>query len=157
MKMTIILILTLTIFSCNGKKENSIGEIFKHCECEKTIKSDSIFFATNIQVDKKSEQCILTVNCATIETAIASVSDINGNSEHCENLYDIECISYSKEKLKLTKNFTYHSSEMQNMDITSEGAQDLFFEELKNSNQKYFELNLNNKREVITISKLNFK
>ena len=155
--MIIFLILTLTIFSCTGKKENSLGEIFKDCECEKTIKSDSIFFAANIQSKRETEQHVLIFNCATIETAIASVSDINGNNERCENLYDIKCISNSNKILKLAKNFTYNSAEMQNMDITSEGAQYLFFEEIKNNNKKYFEFNLNNKREIIAISKLIIK
>ena len=104
---------------------------------------------------KENNQIVLLFNCATIETAIASISDLNGNNERCENIYDIKCISNLKKELNLSPNFSYHSDEMRNMDLTAKGAEDLFFEDIMNNKKNFFEFNVNQEKEIYAISKLN--
>jgi hypothetical protein len=44
---------------------------------------------------------------------------------------------------------------MRNIDITFKGAQDMFFEELNSNNKTFFEFTLDDKKEVISILKIN--
>ena len=154
MKNFSFLILISLLFSCADKKLSLGNTIFGKCDCEKTIKTDSVFFATDVELKKDFKHNQIVFKCATIETAIASVSDLDGNNERCENLYGIKCTSNNKEELGLKNDFAYFSDEMQNMDLTAEGTRQLFFEDLQSKEQIYFEFNLNKNREIIAISKL---
>ena len=158
MRFFIFFVILSSLLNCNqNKKEGQQNLTFEKCECEKSIKTDSSFYATNIRVKNDTENKFLKLKCASIEIAIASVSDENGNNEHCENLYDIKCISNQNYNFKLANKFAYSSDEMKNMDITAENGQKLFFEDIKSTKNAYFEMKSNKKREIIAVSKLTIK
>lgn len=154
MRNILIIILLLFLFSCGEQKQNPTTALFKECECEKTIKTDSIFYATNLVLKKETKAHSIVFKCAEIETAIASVSDLHGGNERCKNLYDINCTSNTNQELPLRKDFSYFSEDIQNMKLTKEAAQHHFFDELNSEKIKYYEFNLNTAREITAVTKL---
>lgn len=137
MKTILLFIIALVFSSCTTDG----------CACDKMSKNDSIIYATDIQIEKEKNKMILMFHCATIVTGIASMSDLNGNNEHCENMYDVQCVSYKNTPLQLSENFKYFTDIMQ--------PQDIFFKELQNKENSYFELTLDSERKITSISKLN--
>lgn len=144
----------LFLFSCGEEKQDPFTALFKECECEKTLKTDSIFYATNLVLKKETKANLIVFKCAEIETAIASVSDMDGLNERCKNLYDIKCTSNTNQELPLRIDFSYFSEDIQNMKLTKEAAQHHFFEELNSEKIKYYEFNVNAAREITAVTKL---
>lgn len=154
MKTTIFIFFTLIIFSCGNKNASTNNRTDDgSCSCEKTSKIDSPFYATNVQLILAENINSLQLNCVTIALAIASVTDLEGN-EYCENLYHIECISNAVKEMKLSNKFTYSSVETQNIDITKESGQTLFFKEIEKKDKSYFEFRVDHEGEIATIKKL---
>ncbi|APT23253.1 hypothetical protein B0A78_13945 [Flavobacterium columnare NBRC 100251 = ATCC 23463] len=151
------IMLLFSLLSCDNRKIKSSLGLSKYCNCENEIKPDTVFYATKIQLNKRENKNILKFNCANLSIGIASVEDENREGEYCANLYDIECVTdYSKEYI-LAEKFTYYSSASKHLDATSKDAQNLFFSEIKNIQNLYFEFKMNNNKEIISINKLDIE
>jgi len=155
MKIITSAILVLMLSACNKEKngnhriqnDNSFRkELYV---CEKTIKTDTIVFATDVRLKEEAKNMILTFRCASILTGTASVSDVNGNNEHCEAMYDVQCVSSVDTGLQLSKDFKYFTDQLQ--------LQQLFFEDLKSKEDHYFELRLDKDRKINSITRLHIK
>ncbi len=129
LKLVIYSITALLLFACNNPKTPD-----KNCSCEKTITADSVLFATNVRLTTEAGRRVVHFNCATIETAIASVSDAESNNEQCTNLYDLKCVSSQEHRLDLSDDFTYFT--------TKTIPQHRFFETLENDKNSFFEFTL---------------
>lgn len=157
MKLLFALPFMLLLVSCKeANNNNTNGKVLAEpCACEARQDSDTVFFATKVQLQEVGGKKVIRYNCATIATAIASVNDEAG-MERCENIYDLECIASVKDSLVLSDSFTYFAEEMRAMDFNATGAQQLFFEALKGKQTPYFEFTVVNK-ELKAISKLNMQ
>lgn len=105
------------------------------------------------QIHKEHHQNSINFNCATVEKAIASMIDLNGNNEYCKNIYDIKCKSSKNENLILSNEFTYYPDEIMNREMNNADSQKLFYRELHTDNQ-FYKFELNSKREIIRITKI---
>ncbi|MEJ5103967.1 hypothetical protein [Chryseobacterium sp. MYb328] len=147
---TTLLIAALLISACNCKESKSINKSNPQtgiCACEKINNNETIVYATNIHIKKDAENSLLEFRCASILIGTASVSDISGNNEHCEAMYSIQCVSSVNKELQLSTNFKYFTDKLQ--------SKDMFFEDLKNNEDDYFEFRLAPDRKIISISRLN--
>lgn len=145
MKAVFILTSMFLLFACTENRSTGHNRATsKSCACDKRQDSDSIFFATDVLLQESAGKKIISYSCADIATAIASVSSVN-EAEQCENLYELQCVSTTKNSLVLSDSFTYFSEEMAAMDLTGAGAQNLFFEALKSKPKAYFEFTVVNK------------
>lgn len=154
MKLLFALPFILLFVSCKeANNNNTNGNVFAEpCACEGRSDSDTVFFATKVQLQEVDGKKVIRYNCATIATAIASVSDEAG-MERCENIYELECIAAVKDRLILSDSFTYFSEAMRAMDYNATGARNLFFETLKGKQTPYFEFRVVN-NELSAISKI---
>jgi len=155
MKIITSAILVLMLSACN-KEKNGNHRIHNNnpfrkepCDCEKTVKTDTIIFAAEVRLKEEAKNTMLAFRCASILTGTASVSDVNGNNEHCEAMYDVQCVSSVDITLPLSGDFKYFTDQLQ--------LQQLFFEDLKSKEDHYFELRLDNDRKINSITKLNIK
>ncbi len=153
MKTSIPIIIAILLSACNSKESKSINTSqsgqnlqSKACACEKPNEKETVIYATNIHLKKEGHNNVLEFHCASVLKGTASVSDVNGNDEHCVAMYDIECVSSANKSLPLSENFKYFTDKMQ--------SQSIFFEDLK-SKENYFELSLDPDKKVISISRLN--
>lgn len=135
--------------ACNKNQTNNKGLATAVCDCEKTSSRDTIIFATDVHVKKETNRNLLIFRCASVLTGTASVSDINGNNEHCEAMYDVQCVSSVDTSLPLSESFQYFTDHLQ--------VQNLFFEDVKEKKEDYFELTLGPDRKIISVSRLNIK
>lgn len=146
----------LQLFSCKeGSNTTNKQVLAGHCTCEERKHTDTVFFATKVQLQEVNGQKVVHYHCADIAIGIASVSDEDG-AEHCENLYELECVSPVKGSLVLSDSFTYFLEEMDAMKLSSAGAQNLFFEALTIKKAGYFKFTVVNK-ELKAISKINIQ
>lgn len=125
-----------TLFSCNnsGKRQDSHNRKEDTCHCEATFGTDRIIFATNIRLKKDGNRTVMLFNCATIQTAIASVSDVHGMNEREKFIYDLDCVSVKERSQELSNDFKYFTEAMQ--------SPAEFFEALKGGEKLFFELTL---------------
>lgn len=146
----------LLLLSCEESSHTTNKQVLSgSCTCEERQDADTVFFATKVQLQEVEGQKIIHYNCANIAIGIASISDDRG-AEYCENLYELECVSPVKSSLVLSDSFTYFSEEMNAMQLSSAGAQNLFFEALKIKKTGYFKFTVVNK-ELKAISKINIQ
>lgn len=146
------------LISCEKKSDDKGNEgaqnpFVKPCECEKTLKNDSIttFYATNlVNSDHK-----ISLNCSEVEVAIAEMLSKDGNP-YCENLYNLKCISNTKHSFPLTSDF-YYSSEAPTDSLLdqSEGEAALNIQ-LQKKKQALYEISLNEKREINQITMVKY-
>lgn len=136
----------ITLFACNGNKTQfDYPKQHEPCACEKTIKSDSVLFATNVTIKQEPNRRVLLFHCADIDLGIASVSDENGENEHEKAIYDIRCISSTTHSIALSDDFKYFTDIMQ--------SRADFLNVLKDGKKHFFEFTLEG-RKVKTILKL---
>lgn len=153
MKTVFIIPFILLLLACTENRPTANNRATsKSCACDSLQYNDAVFFATDIQLQQLTDKTMISYSCADIATAIASVSDVEGN-EHCENLYELQCVSSTKNSLMLSDSFIYFSEEMAAMDLTGAGSQNLFFEALKSKPVAYFEFTVVNK-EIRAITKI---
>ncbi|RYE00196.1 MAG: hypothetical protein EOP54_01320 [Sphingobacteriales bacterium] len=154
MKLLFALPFMLLLVSCKEANNNNMNSKVRPepCTCEARPDSDTVFFATKVQLQEMGDKKIIHYNCAAIAIAIASVNDETG-MERCENIYELECVGTVKDSLILSDSFTYFAEELAAMDLTREGAQNLFYEALKSKPTPYFEFTVGNK-ELRAISKI---
>ncbi len=153
MKFVFTLSFMLLLLSCKESDNTKNKQVLSgSCTCEERQDTDTVFFATKVQVQEVNGQKLIHYNCAAIAVGTASVSD-EGGAEHCENLYELECVSNKKGSLALSDSFSYFTEETMVMKMSSAGARDLFFETLKRKQTEYFEFTVVN-RELKAISKL---
>lgn len=156
MKSGLVLSFMLLLLSCKEGSHTMNKQVLTgSCTCEKRQNADTVFFATKVALQEVDGQQIIHYHCAAIAIGIASVSD-EGGMEYCENLYEPECVSPVKSSLVLSDSFTYFSEEMNTMELSSAGAQNLFFEALKIKKTGYFKFTVVNK-ELKAISKINIQ
>lgn len=151
---TSTIILALLLSACNSKESKAINKLQKDndpqtetCTCEKINNDETVVYATNIHVKKDSPNNTLEFRCASVLEGTASVSDINGNDERCAAMYSIECVSSVNKELELSPDFKYFTDQLQ--------LQDMFFEDLKNKDDDYFEFRLSPDKKIISISRIN--
>lgn len=155
MKIITSAILVLMLSACNKEKNGNhrihTDNPFRKepCTCETTIKTDTIVFATDVRLKEEAKKPMLIFRCASILIGTASVSDVNGNNEHCEAMYDVQCVSSADTALPLSGDFKYFTDQLQ--------LQQLFFEDLKSKEDHYFELRLDKDRKINSISRLNIR
>jgi hypothetical protein len=150
--MKIILLIVILLFSACNKNESKGMNISSYaqkevCTCEKIDHDETIVYATGIHIKKEAENHILKFRCASVLIGTASVDDINGNNEHCEAMYSIQCVSSVNQELQLSPSFKYFTDKLQ--------SQDLFFKDLKSKEDNYFEFRLAPDKSIISISRLN--
>lgn len=149
MKKIIPFSLIITLSACTGNNtQTGKHNQQESCRCERTIKTDSIIFATNVTIKEEPNRRLLLFHCAAIETGIASVSDENGENEHEKAIYDIRCISPTAHGIELSSDFKYFTDTMQ--------SQADFFNALKGGKKQFFEFTLE-KRKVQSILKLDIE
>jgi len=147
MKISAFLFVFLFLFSCKKASEG-----ISDCICVAKEASDSIITITNPVFEIKDNQGFLSYNCAEVELAIASVTDSAGN-ESCKNLVDIKCISNQPYSLKLANKLNYTSAKFKEISIDKESDKRFLINELKENSKQIFELNVHNKREIVSIKK----
>lgn len=148
MKTSISLFIFILLFSCKKGQEG-----ISDCMCVGKETSDSILTITNPIFEIKDDHGSINYNCAEVEIAIASVTDSTGN-EFCKNLVDVKCISNKTYNLKLANKLSYTSAKFVKIN-TDNGSDKLFLmNELKENAKQVFRLNIDNKREVISITKI---
>lgn len=146
----------LLLFACTERSPTVKDEqLAKSCTCDERLAEDTIFFATNVRLQEVEGKKMIHYNCAAVVIGTASVTGEDG-AEHCENLYELECVSPVKASLALSDSFTYFTEEMKPMKMSSTGARNLFFEALKRKQTQYFEFTVVNK-ELKAISKINMQ
>lgn len=146
----------LLLLSCKeSSNTTNKQELSGPCTCQERQDTDTVFFAAKVQLQEVDGRKIIHYHCAAIALGIASVSD-DGGAEHCENLYELECVSPVKASLVLSDSFTYFTEEMKTIKISSAGARNLFFEALKRKQTEYFEFTVVNK-ELKAVSKINMQ
>lgn len=156
MKFGFALSFMLLLLSCKESSHTTNKQVLPgSCTCEERQDTDTVFFATKVALQEVGNQKIIHYHCAAIAVGTASVSD-EGGAEHCENLYELECVSPVKASLVLPDSFTYFTEEMKPMKMSSADAQNLFFEALKRKQTGYFEFTVVNK-ELKAISKINIQ
>ncbi|WP_131724354.1 hypothetical protein [Chryseobacterium indologenes] len=152
MKIITSAVLILMLSACNKEQNRNHtlnnDNFFRQepCACEKAIKTDTIISATDIRLKKEAKNITLVFRCASIVTGTASVSDVHGNNEHCEALYDVQCVSSVDARLQLSGDFKYFTDQLR--------LQQLFFEDLKSNAEYYFEFRLDKDRKINSISRL---
>lgn len=153
MKIVFAIPFILLLFACTENKSNRYNRATsKSCGCDSLEHSDAVFFASEVQLQELKDKKGISYSCADIATAVASISGLEGD-EHCENIYELQCVSMTKNSLVLSDSFTYFSEEMAAMDLTGAGAQNLFFEALKSHPAAYFEFTVVNK-EIRAVTKI---
>ena len=95
----------------------------------------------------------MSYNCAEVEIAIASVTDSAGN-ESCENLVDVVCISNKPYTVKLAKKIDYTSTYFTKISTDKESDKRFLINEFKENSKQIFEVNINKKREIVSITKI---
>lgn len=149
MKKIYLLLITVFIFSCKENKENAFYNADNKCECEKTLETDSIFYASNVEIDTNLSKDQIKFNCQLIDVAIASVTDNEGN-EKCTNMYDLKCSSNEWHRLTLAEDFNYTSDDAE-YNVNSKIS---FIENLQRENGQTFKFYLNSKRELKSASRI---
>ncbi len=135
--------ITWTLFACGSGDNTHIANNQRKepCHCEKTFGTDSIVFATNVQLKNEVDGKVLRFHCSSIERGIASIS--NENEQY---IYDINCVSTVEHSLELSKDFKYFTEAMQ--------SQEDFFKVLKGGEKLFFEFTLED-RKIRSVLKLN--
>lgn len=124
-----------TLFACNGSKtQPGHNNQQETCLCEKTIKSDSVVYATNVTIKNEHNRSLLLFHCADIDLGTASVSDENGENEHENAIYDIRCVTSTTHSIELSNDFKYFTDIMQ--------SQADFVNVLKDGKKHFFEFSL---------------
>lgn len=152
MKIITSAILILALSACSkesGKNNTDSISRTASCTCNEDIKADNAVFATNVRLKKEAENYVLIFHCASVLTGTASVSDVNGNNEHCEAMYEVGCVSSDNTRLQLSEDFTYFTDQLL--------PQPQFFEEVKTDENYYFEFTLGQDKKIKSIAKLNIR
>lgn len=110
------------------------------CNCYEGFKNQKEFYITDVTKVFKEINTI-SFHCAKVIQGTASITDDSGN-ESCKTNYDIECISEKSYTLKLTEKFLYWKEEFRYADITQEGAQLEFFDDIKADKDAIYKVNL---------------
>lgn len=150
MKKTYLFAVISLALSCKEHKGTADYNTDNSCECERTIKTDSILYASNITIENNSGMSQITFNCAEIDVAIASVSDESGGNEVCTNLYDVRCSSKKNHQISLASNFTYFTDQKENQ----QDPKKLFFDDLREKKIQYFKFYLNRQRKLQSASQI---
>ena len=134
MKSTMLLIIVYAFFSCShsAKLEDTHNAKDHNCDCEKTVGIDRVLFATNIRLKNEENRKVLLFNCATIHTAIASISDADGKNEREKFIYELDCISAIEQSQELSDDFKYYTESMQSSED--------FFQSLNEGKKFFYEL-----------------
>ena len=148
MKVSILLFIFILLFSC--KKEH---EGISDCMCVNGDVLDSVMTITNPVFETNDNQEFVSYNCAEVEIAIASVTDSAGN-ESCENLVDVVCISNKPYTVKLAKKIDYTSTYFTKISTDKESDKRFLINEFKENSKQIFEVNINKKREIVSITKI---
>lgn len=147
MKIFLLSVLLVCFINCSKNDPGSTD-----CMCVSVQNSDSIIVAAKVYFSEKNSQ--IEYHCAEIETAIASVTNEDGE-EICEDLIDIRCTSNNSFALQLADKFKYWDDDLKKRILTDNERKEYFLSKIKNGgNDLLFEFELNDKKEIISINKL---
>ena len=149
MKKIYLLLVTVLTLSCKENKKSAFSNSDNKCDCEKTVETDSMFYASNVEIDSSLSRNQIKFNCQLIEVGTASVTDSNGNAR-CRNMYGLKCSSEKFHQLTFAENFTYTSGETEN----STNSKNSFIDDLKRYDIQIFKFYLNSKRELKSASRI---
>ena len=144
MRLLSTFFIALIIIGCK-KNHEGISE----CLCINSHNTDSIISAVNL----KFEEGKLSYNCASIETAMASITNLDGN-EVCENINDLICKSNTRFSRPNSKNVKYFNDD-DIIILKSEEDKNVLKIDFKNP-KNFFEITLNKKQEINSITKKTF-
>lgn len=122
------------------------------CECEANLKNESTFFAKDIELKFAKDKRILLFKCVSMKNPFAPFINILKGKSEKEINDEIECVSEKKHSFVLAEDFDYSIEEMKYMEITKDGAQNSFLDEIQENSSAIFAFRVKGNK-IISISK----